>query len=183
MKKKKNREERNNKLSYQNEEDRAYGLAGMAISLAAWNALDRLASVSLDNAGPMVTFSGEYYFTGSQTVSPKSTWHGLVENFQLTSAMIMSNIFSRRMVHERMNVAQEELDILLSEMAAEGKETCSLDEDEVIAIYSKTLGYTRRIFSNTRLYPSIRDFVGTLAKRRTMSGGEVRDELHMLQLI
>ena len=32
-------------LTYLNEDDRVYGLAGMAISLAALNALDRLAEV------------------------------------------------------------------------------------------------------------------------------------------
>ncbi len=34
-------------LEYSNEDDRAYGLAGMAISLAALDAFDRVAAVSL----------------------------------------------------------------------------------------------------------------------------------------
>ena len=33
-------------LKYQNEDDKAYGLAGMAIALAALDALDRVAGVS-----------------------------------------------------------------------------------------------------------------------------------------
>ena len=44
-------------LTYLNEDDRAYGLAGMAISLAAFDAIDRVASVSLDSEGPMVNFT------------------------------------------------------------------------------------------------------------------------------
>lgn len=32
-------------LTYLNEDDRAYGLAGMAISLAALDALDRISSI------------------------------------------------------------------------------------------------------------------------------------------
>lgn len=35
-------------LEYSNEDDRAYGLAGMAISLAALDAIDRIAEVNLD---------------------------------------------------------------------------------------------------------------------------------------
>ena len=50
-------------LKYQNEDDKAYGLAGMAIALAALDALDRVAGVSLDSDGPMVTFSNEFYFS------------------------------------------------------------------------------------------------------------------------
>ena len=49
-------------LHYSNEDDRAYGLAGMAISLAALDAIDRISSVSLDAEGPMVTFSHSYYY-------------------------------------------------------------------------------------------------------------------------
>ncbi len=41
-------------LKYQNEDDKAYGLAGMAIALAALDALDRVAGVSLDAHGPKV---------------------------------------------------------------------------------------------------------------------------------
>jgi hypothetical protein len=60
-------------LQYKDEEDRAYGLAGMAISLAALDAIDNVTSVSIDTEGPMVTFSEEFYFSGSPTVSPKVT--------------------------------------------------------------------------------------------------------------
>ena len=61
-------------LAYLNEDDRAYGLAGMMISLASLRAIDRVAEVSLDSEGPMVEFSHEYYFPGSPSISPKSTW-------------------------------------------------------------------------------------------------------------
>ena len=47
-------------LKYQNEDDKAYGLAGMAIALAALDALDRVAGVSLDSDGPMGSISNEY---------------------------------------------------------------------------------------------------------------------------
>ncbi len=60
-------------LEYTNEDDRAYGLAGMAISVAALDAFDRIAEVSLDgDDDTMVEFSNEYYFSGSPSISPKS---------------------------------------------------------------------------------------------------------------
>lgn len=172
-----------NKLKYKNEEDRAFGLAGMTISLAAWDALDRIASVSLDAEDAMVTFTGEYYFSTSQAVSAKSSWQELVENFRLTSAMMLSNIFSRCLVLERSNVDREMLKMLYSIVEEEGIDTCGLEKDEINSIFEKTLGYTRRIFGNPRLYPQIRDFAGTLARKRKMTANELRDELHLLQLI
>ena len=59
-------------LTYQNEDDRAYGLAGMAISLAALDALDNVVFVSLDSDGPMVHFTHSYYLCGSPVLSPKA---------------------------------------------------------------------------------------------------------------
>ena len=42
------------KFEYRNEDDKAYGLAGMMISAGALNALELIHSVSLDAEGPMV---------------------------------------------------------------------------------------------------------------------------------
>ena len=67
-------------LAYLNEDDRAYGLAGMMISLASLNAIDRVAEICLDSDGPMVEFSHEFYFQGSPSISPKATWDNLHRN-------------------------------------------------------------------------------------------------------
>ena len=98
-------------LTYLNEDDKAYGLAGMAISLAALDAIDRVAGVSLDSDGPMVTFSHQYYFSGSPSISPKTTWDNLLRNFYITSAMVISNVMSRSMVRLGQDVP---LQVLLS---------------------------------------------------------------------
>ncbi len=170
-------------LAYLNEDDRVYGLAGMAISLAALNALDRVAEVSLDSDGPMVSFSHAYYFSGSPSISPKSTWDNLVQNFHITSAMVISNVLARSLVRLHSEVPTELLGEIRHQMEAEGQDTCSLEPDEIAALYDKTLRYSRRIFNNPRLHPAINAFARTLARRRIMSGMELRDELHQLQLI
>lgn len=170
-------------LAYLNEDDRAYGLAGMAISLAAYNAMDRVAEVTLDTDGPMVTFSNEYYFSGSPSVSPKATWHNLIQNFRLTSAMAIANLLSRSIVRMKAGMPDEALLELHKAILAEGVETCSLEEDEVDEMYGSTLAYSRRIFGNPRLHPAIEEFARILARRRTLSGREITDELHLLQLL
>lgn len=170
-------------LSYLNEDDKAYGLAGMAISLAALDAIDRVAQVSLDATGPMVTFSHQYYFSGSPSISPKTTWDNLLHNFYITSAMVISNVMARSIVRLGCDVPQEILDTIRREITAEGRDACSLEDDEIEALYDKTRSYMGRIFRNPRLHPAIEEFARTLSRRRSLSGNEIIDELRSLSLI
>ncbi len=170
-------------LSYLNEDDKAYGLAGMAISLAALDAMDRVAEVSLDNAGPMVTFSNQYYFSGSPSISPKATWDNLLHNYYVTSAMVISNVMARSLVRLRRDVPSDVMKKIHEEIAEEGRDVCSLEDDEIETIYDKTRSYMGRIFRNPRLHPAIEDFARTLSRRRSLSGNEIIDELRALSLI
>ena len=170
-------------LSYLNEDDKAYGLAGMAISLAALDAMDRVAEVSLDNAGPMVTFSNQYYFSGSPSISPKATWDNLLHNYYVTSAMVISNVMARSLVRLRRDVPSDVMKKIHEEIAEEGRDMCSLEDDEIETIYDKTRSYMGRIFRNTLLHPANEDFSRTLSRRRSLSGNEIIDELRALSLI
>lgn len=170
-------------LRYINEDDRAYGLAGMAISLAALDAIDRIAEISLDADGPMVSFSHEYYFSGSPSISPKSTWNNLVNNFYITSSMVVSNLLARSLVRMGEEIPLEILETIRGEMINEGFDSCSLDADEVDRIYNRSMSGMRRIFGNRRLYPAIEQFARVLSRRRTLSGNEIFDELRVLRLI
>ncbi len=170
-------------LAYLNEDDRAYGLAGMSISLAALDAIDRVAEVSLDAEGPMVTFSHAYYFSGSPSISPKATWNNLLNNLYLTSAMALSNVMARSLVRLNAEVPEEINREIRSVIAEEGRDVCDLEDDEIDALYNKTSSLMRRIFRNPRLHPAIDEFARTLSRRRTLSGNELLDELRLLQLV
>lgn len=170
-------------LTYINDDDKAYGLAGMAISLAALDALDRVSSVSLDAEGPMVTFSHEYYFSGSPSISPKATWNNLISNFHLTSAMVLSNVMARSLVRNGNDVPADVLHRIHDVIMEEGRDTCSLEDDEIDNLYNRVNSYMRRIFRNERLHPAINDFVRMLSRRRSLSGMEIADELRHLQII
>ena len=170
-------------LTYLNEDDKAYGLAGMAISLAALDAIDRVAAVSLDAEGPMVTFSHQYYFSGSPSISPKTTWDNLLHNFYITSAMVLSNVMARSIVRLGQDVPSGLLETIRHEITEEGRDTCSLEDDEIDTIYDKTRAYMGRIFRNPRLHPAIDDFARTLSRRRSLSGSEILDELRALSIV
>lgn len=171
------------KMTYTNEDDKAYGLAGMAISLVALDAVDKVSMVSLDGDGPMVTFSHAYYFSGSPSISPKATWNNLVNNYYITSAMVLSNLMSRSIVRLGMDVPAALLEEVRRNITEEGQSTCSLEDDEIDRIYTKTYNYMGRIFRNPRLHPAIDEFVRTISRRRRLSGMELRDELAALNIL
>lgn len=170
-------------LSYTNEDDRAYGLAGMALSLASLNAIDRIVELSLDSDGPMVEFSSEYYFPGSPAISPKSTWENLMRNFHITAAMVISNVMSRSLVRLHEDIPDTLLKEIYEEILNEGCETCGLEEDEVKSLYDKTFARQIRIFGNPRLRPAVEELAHIISRKRRLSGMELRDELAFLQLI
>lgn len=169
-------------LKYSNEDDRAYGLAGMTISLADLDAIDRIVSISLDAEGPMVNFAQDYYFSVSPVVSPKAVWDNLLRNYHLTASMVVSNVLARSLVRLGEEAPSDLMDTLYEEIEAEGRESVGLDPDEVKVLYNKILTRNRRIFKNPRLRPAIAELAGIISRRRTLSGGELRDELHYLQL-
>lgn len=170
-------------LTYLNEDDRAYGLAGMVISLASLQAIDRIAEVSLDADGPMVEFSHRYYFPGSPSISPKASWDNLVQNFHLTTTMAVANVLARSEVRMKEEAPKEVMDAIFSVVESEGRDTCSLEDDEIENLYNNALMRARRLFRNPRLHPAIEEFAKVISRRRRLSGMELRDELHYLQLI
>lgn len=169
-------------LKYSNEDDRAYGLAGMAISMASLDALDRITEIYLDAEGPMVRFSQHYYYSQSPAVSAKAVWHNLVSNLQLTTSLVLSNIMARSLIRfgsEAESSVYEEIRRLVRE---EGRDVCSLDEEESDAVFDKVMNHSKRLFYNPRLQPAVRQLAGVIARRRRLSVLELAEELELLRI-
>ena len=107
----------------------------------------------------------------------------MLNSFNLTSAMALSNVMSRSLVRLGREVPDDIMDSIHNAIMEEGREQCGLEEDEVNQLYNRTRTYMRRIFNNNRLHPAIDELVRTLAVRRRLSGTEIADELHLLQII
>jgi hypothetical protein len=172
-----------NILAYRNEDDRCYGLAGMAISLATLDAIDRVVEISIDAKGPMVTFSNEFFWGSSQSASPKASWQRLMQNYQITTSLALANVLSRCLIRDKGSDPAEMLAELMPVIKAEGREVCELEDDEIHNFYDNTLMRANRIFSNRRIYPVVDELARILARRRTLSGREIAEELHYLRLI
>lgn len=170
-------------LQYLNEDDRAYGLAGMAITLAALDALDNVANISLDAEGPMVTFTPAYYHPLSQNLSPKASWDNLLRNLHITSQMVVGNVMARSIIRMHTPVPAAVMQTIHDSILAEADDVCSLESDEAEALYSQILSYSRRIFGNPRVQPAVAQFAAVIARRRSLSAPEISEELRMLNII
>jgi p-aminobenzoyl-glutamate transporter AbgT len=167
-------------LTYRDEEDRAYGLAGMILSLGDLGAVENVVSVTLDSEGPMVTFTDNYYHIFSPVVSPKSVWEGVKKNFYLTAAMVVANLMARALVHDRTAVPRQLLNAVYSEIEAEGMDACGLEKDEIQALFDHIVMRSRRLFDNPRVHPAVRNLSQSLTKQRSLSASDLLELLQSL---
>lgn len=179
----KNKEKKTNILAYRSEKDRSYGLAGMSIALASLDAIDRVVRVSMDEEGPMVLFSNEFFWGSSQASSPKAHWHALLQNYRITTSLTVANVLSRCLVWEKHTDPTEMLDALYPAVEQEGTDQCSLEGDEVRQLFAATVRQMQRIFANPRVHPVVDQLSAILTARRTLSGRDLAEELHYLHLI
>lgn len=170
------------RLQYSNEDDRAYGLAGMAITMASLDALDRITEVFLDADGPMVTFANNYYFSSAPSVSPKVVWENLMANFQLTTSLVLSNVMSRSLVRLGRDADEDIYETVRTLVREEGRDVCSLDEEEADLVFDKMLRHSRRLFNNPRLHPAVKQLAGVISRRRRLSVLDLAEELELLRL-
>ena len=183
MSKKKGNKKIASPLAYRSEEDRCYGLAGMTLALATVDAIDTVVRVSVDEEGPMVLFSNEFFWGSSQAAAPKAQWHKLMRNYQITISLVLSNVLARCLVRENGADPTEMLHALYPVIESEGKEVCELEEDEIRSFYENSLMKAHRTFGNPRLRPYVERLADIITRRRTLTGREIAEELHALHLI
>ena len=169
-------------LRYSNEDDRAYGLAGMAISMASLDALDHITEIFIDADGPMVSFSQQYYLTSSPSISPKDVWHNLISSLHLTTSLVVANIMARSIIRLGEEAEKEVFDEIRALVREEGRDTCSLDEEEADAVFDKAMVHSRRLFYNPRLHPAVKQLAGVISRRRRLSVIELAEELELLRI-
>lgn len=169
-------------LRYSNEDDRAYGLAGMAITMASLDALDRITEVFLDADGPMISFSNSYYFSSAPSISPKVVWENLMTNLQLTTSLVLGNVMARSLVRLGQEAEADVFETVRQLVREEGRDTCSLEDEESDMVFDKMMRHSRRLFHNPRLHPAVKQLAGVISRRRRLSVIDLAEELEMLRI-
>lgn len=162
-------------LKYADETDKSFGLAGMAISLLAWDAEDWLDYIDLDAApDEAVHMSAEFYLTLAPKVGAKALWEQALKRFQLTAAMIVANTACREMVHLGHSAITPATDSALRKaLEDEGSSLCSLEDDEVSQIYGKSQAYCVRLFRHPAVSQLASQLADALRQARRMQSAEI----------
>lgn len=170
------------KFVYTDEEDKSYGLTGMALSLVVWDNYPMLRHISLDDAeGESIAFSPDFFFCSNPRFSAKIAWSELVKQYQTLTSLVMGNIMCRQIVHRRQALTPEDLADIYALIEEEGREDCQLEKDEIDEIFNKTLANLQRIYTNRQVEVIASQFADILRHRRTMSGHEVAEQIEILQ--
>ncbi|MDE6832381.1 MAG: hypothetical protein K2J07_06595 [Muribaculaceae bacterium] len=127
-------------IKYIDDDDRCYGLTGMAMGIVIWDREDLLNAINLDaEADNMMEFTPYYYFAGNPRMSARFAWNQIVSHYQLSIGLLMANVMCRTYVHDHKQLSKDTLDLIKEYVAEEGRATCSLDDDEISIIFDKQL--------------------------------------------
>lgn len=168
-------------LRYNDETDRAYGIAGMTIAMVLWDGEPFLASVGLDTpVGSSIEFTPAFGFSGNPRLMASLAWREYMKQFELTTAMVMSNAICRAYVLAQQQLDTDTANRLRDYIREEGRERYSLEDDEVDIVYNKTRRTLDRVFTHPGVSGLARNFALTLQQRRRLSASEVFDILSAL---
>ncbi len=170
------------KFTYSDITDKCYGLAGRAISLKVLDNNFMIHHVTIDNSDSeeAMTFTPDFFFCANPRYSAKITWNEMLRQYQLLVGLVVGDIVCRSRVHLGRAVDQERVSEIQGLIDEEGREQCSLDDDEISAVFGKTYRYLDRVFADTRVQQLATTLADTLQSRRTLTGGDLSDLLHLL---
>jgi hypothetical protein len=171
-------------LKYKNEEDKCYGITGMAVSVVVLDADELVSAISLDAEGDeVVEFAPEFYFNGNPRLSAKVAWNHLLQHYQVSMGMLISNVLCRAYVLHKKQVDDKVRKALLKLVDEEGRETCSLESDEIERLFNKNYSYLYKVFNHTGVQRVVQDFAKELTSRRRLTRGEILEQLRALQML
>lgn len=171
-------------LKYTDEDDRCYGLTGMAMGIVIWDCEELLAAINLDaEPDEMMEFTPQYYFAGNPRLSARVAWNQILEHYRLSMGLMMANVLCRNTVYNKREIGADVLSLMREYLLEEGRDTCSLDEDEVNVLFNKQYSYLHRLFTHPGVRRIAEDFAGELRSRRRMTVAEVIEGFRPLALL
>ncbi|MBD5249752.1 MAG: hypothetical protein HDS56_01060 [Barnesiella sp.] len=173
-----------NPLRYTDDADRAYGAAGMAIGLVAFDGEEYITSIDIDREpDDILELRDDFYFSGNPEFSAKSAWNRMLHNYNLSLVMLISNIMCRDRVQNRLTVSSDLHKLIRSTAFDEGRDACGLDQDEFDRLFEKDFNYLNRLFSHYGVKNVADDFARSISSRRFLSHMEILDSLQALQML
>jgi len=164
-----------NSLHYTDETDKCYGLAGMAITLAACDSRGLLVGMDLDApSGDSMAVSQDFFFRGNPRMPAKYVWAQTLESFRLAVELVLGNLMCRSYVHgHRRALERSTADALRAFVRDEGAENCALEADEADSIFDEAYELSDRIFRHSGIHDIAGEFAALMAERRSLDATEI----------
>lgn len=179
-----NNKEMNIDFKYKDEQDKCYGLTGVAMSAVIWDVENLISAIYLDSdAFQSIKYTPQLLVDGNPEISPRKVLEINVEKYRLTMGMILSNILCRTYVLEAKFINHKTKQNILEYFVKEGNNECSLERDEVEDIFNKNYDYLSRIFSHPEVQKIAHDFANKLSDCRTLSQSEIIEALQALNML
>lgn len=160
--------DKSDSFKYKDSIDRSYGVAGMALAAFILDYEKYISSISLDRQGiEAIEFSPEFYMITSEGLSPKASWTHILEQFQIVSSMLISNVMCRSMVRNRTELGRTQRDSMLTTLEGYAGD-CQLDKDEVEELFEKHYAYLNKAYHNSRMHVAAKRIVDELKSRHTL---------------
>ena len=164
-------------MKYKDDSDRSYGVAGMALAAFILDYEKYIASVSVDRRGlDSVEFTPDFYIAGSEGISAKASWEHTLEQYQIISSMLISNVMCRAMVREQRELEMSHHAAMLDALRDYSAE-CQLEDDEAEQLFDKHYQYLNRAYHNGRLHAVARRLVDELSSRHILYHSDLCDIL------
>ncbi len=169
-------------FTYTDDNDKSYGLTGMVISLNVWDQSEMLQEVNLDNGeGYSITFTPDFYFNGNPRYSAKLAWNEMVGQYKTLLALVLGNIVCRNMAQHHRYLSEDCRREVYDLVADEGRESCSLEKDEIDNLFNNTLQYLEGLYSKAQMTMFAQRFAKELVQRRHMTASEINDLIQYLR--
>ena len=171
-------------LKYIDEDDKCYGLTGVAMSAVIWDAENLISAIYLDSdALCAVKYTPQLIIDGNVSISPRNILNHNIEKFRLSMGMMLSNILCRTYVLHHKFINHKTKQMMVDFFIEEGKRECDLEKDEVELLFNKNYDYLHRIFSHPEVQRIANDFAATLSNRRSLTQAEIIDTLQPLNML
>lgn len=169
-------------MQYKDEVDRSYGMAGMVMAMYVWDCENYLIGLNMDTVpGDGVKMSPILEIQGNPRLSARVVWQQMLKEFELSTAMLLGNAMCRCYCGGTFKLTSSVLAKIRAFVRDEGKEVCSLEEEEIKRVYEKVYNYMDQLFIHVRAVETAKEISAALLANRALSAAETIDRLSNLR--
>ena len=163
-------------IKYRNENDKAYGVAGMALGLAVFDVSALSRGIDMDASGfECLQFAPDFFFEGNPLMSAKDSWKHTYSHFQVMMGLSIANAMCRKMLLDHGTIDRKMRLLLLETACNEGMLACQLEKEEVEPLFDKYFSHLLSVFSNRDIAQAVKNLASILMQERTIARQDLDD--------